>query len=84
MGHALRQQFEQHVPGCTVAGDSQIVPLLIGDDAAAVEAAQRFQHCGFLVFAIRPPTVPSGTARLRFSLSAALQPSLVSALAGVV
>jgi 8-amino-7-oxononanoate synthase len=84
MGHALRQQFEQHVPGCTVAGDSQIVPLLIGDDAAAVEAAQRFQHCGFLVFAIRPPTVPPGTARLRFSLSAALQPSLVSALAGVV
>lgn len=84
MGQALRQQFEQRSPGCSVAGDSQIVPLLIGDDSAAVEAAHRFQQHGFLVFAIRPPTVPPGTARLRFSLSAALQPALVSALAEVV
>ncbi len=49
---------------------SAIVPLIIGDAAAALEASQALAQEGFLVTAIRPPTVPEGTARLRFSFNA--------------
>lgn len=51
--------------------DTAIQPLVIGDNADALEAADRLGQRGLLVPAIRPPTVPQGTARLRISLSAA-------------
>lgn len=49
---------------------SNIMPIIYGQDTIAAEKAQNAQDAGFLVFAIRPPTVPEGTARLRLSLSA--------------
>ncbi|MDF9392809.1 MULTISPECIES: 8-amino-7-oxononanoate synthase [Methylococcus] len=48
-----------------------IQPLVIGANADALEASRRLGERGFLVSAIRPPTVPAGTARLRITLSAA-------------
>ncbi len=65
-----------------------IIPIVMGDPEAAVAAQQRLEERGFLVAAIRPPTVPQGTSRLRISLSAAhdeaaLQ-NLVDALREVV
>jgi 8-amino-7-oxononanoate synthase len=48
-----------------------IQPLVLGDAPWAVDASQRLLAQGFLVPAIRPPTVPDGTSRLRVSLSAA-------------
>ncbi|MFB8830871.1 8-amino-7-oxononanoate synthase [Azotobacter sp. CWF10] len=48
-----------------------IQPILIGDSARAVEFSRLLRERGFLVGAIRPPTVPAGTARLRVTLSAA-------------
>ncbi|MBW8880881.1 MAG: 8-amino-7-oxononanoate synthase [Asticcacaulis sp.] len=51
---------------------SPIVPIVIGDDAKAVAIAEALQDQGFDVRAIRPPTVPAGTARLRLSLNAGL------------
>lgn len=48
---------------------SHIQPILIGNDAAAVRLAQSLQDRGFDIRAIRPPTVPEGTARLRLSLT---------------
>ena len=48
---------------------SQIVPIIIGEDAQAVHVASEMQKAGFDVRAIRPPTVPEGTARLRISLN---------------
>lgn len=48
-----------------------IQPLVLGADAAAVQASEWLWRQGFLVSAIRPPTVPEGTARLRITLSAA-------------
>lgn len=54
-----------------MAADSAIQPLLVGDAARAVELSQRLRDRGILISAIRPPTVPAGTARLRITLSAA-------------
>lgn len=48
---------------------SQILPIIIGDDGEAVHLAANLQAAGFDVRAIRPPTVPEGTARLRVSIS---------------
>ncbi len=50
--------------------DTQIVPLLVGENDAAVQLACNLQKKGFFVLPVRPPTVPAGTARLRFSLTA--------------
>ena len=46
-----------------VAAQSPIVPLVVGDSAAAVTAAAQLLREGFYVPAIRPPTVPPGSAR---------------------
>ncbi len=51
---------------------SQILPIMIYDDKKAVKIAQVFQEEGFDIRAIRPPTVPKGTSRLRLSLSSEL------------
>lgn len=51
---------------------SQVVPILVGADHKAVEVAEALQAAGYDIRAIRPPTVPEGTARLRLSLSTAL------------
>jgi 8-amino-7-oxononanoate synthase len=48
-----------------------IQPVIIGSNEAAVNASERLLEQGILVPAIRPPTVPNGTARLRISMSAA-------------
>lgn len=50
-------------------GPSQIIPIQIGTSDAAVAAAQRLRAHGLFVPAVRPPTVPEGTARLRFSIT---------------
>ena len=53
-------------------GDSPIVPVVLGSNRRAVRAATALRAAGFDVRAIRPPTVPEGTARLRISLHANL------------
>ena len=50
---------------------SSIVPFIIGDAAKAVKISAQLKDAGFWVPAIRPPTVPEGKARLRFSFTAA-------------
>ena len=55
--------------GFQVKGASQIVPVIIGENSKTVELAKRLQENGFWVLPIRPPTVPAGEARLRFSLT---------------
>lgn len=56
--------------GLTIApGESQIVPVMIGDNERAVAVAESMQRQGFDVRAIRPPTVAPGTARLRVAVN---------------
>jgi 8-amino-7-oxononanoate synthase len=57
-----------------------IQPLLLGDAQAALDAADALERQGFLVTAIRPPTVPQGKARLRITLSAAHEEAHVDRL----
>lgn len=52
-----------------VTGPSQIVPVLVGASAKALAAARFLREQGVFVPAVRPPTVPQGTARLRFSIT---------------
>ena len=60
---------ERLVPlGATDSG-SQIMPLIVGEDAAAMDMAEQLQQAGFDLRGIRPPTVPAGAARLRISIT---------------
>ena len=63
---------------------SPIVPIVIGKADAALRASQMLESEGFLVLAIRPPTVPEGTARLRLSFSAAHPDAEIERLAGLI
>jgi 8-amino-7-oxononanoate synthase len=63
---------------------SPIVPIVIGDAKAALEASQTLEAAGFLVVAIRPPTVPPGTARLRVAFTALHPDAEVERLADAI
>ena len=55
----------------TLQSESQIIPVVVGENEKVMRIAQRLREQDILVGAIRPPTVPEGTARLRISLSLA-------------
>jgi 8-amino-7-oxononanoate synthase len=56
----------------TLGSSTQIIPAVIGSEEDALAAAQRLEEAGVLAVAIRPPTVPEGTSRLRLTLNSAL------------
>lgn len=60
--------------------DSPIQPMIIGDSQATLELAAALREQGYLVVAMRPPTVPKGTSRLRITLTAAHQAAQLDAL----
>jgi len=62
------------LPWQLLASGSAIQPLIIGENHAALTLSQQLAQAGCWVSAIRPPTVPPGTARLRITLTAAHQP----------
>ncbi|MGH6844312.1 MAG: aminotransferase class I/II-fold pyridoxal phosphate-dependent enzyme, partial [Methylocella sp.] len=63
---------------------SPIVPLIIGEPDAALQASDKLAQQGFLVTPIRPPTVPTGTARLRFAFTALHPDEEIARLADAV
>jgi 8-amino-7-oxononanoate synthase len=58
------------------------VPVVLGDNEDALNAATYLQRAGFAVRAIRPPTVPAGRARLRFSITIQVSEEQLKRLAG--
>lgn len=60
---------------------THIQPVIVGSDERAVGLAQRLQERGFDIRAIRPPTVPEGTARLRLSLTLNVKADVVAEIA---
>lgn len=70
--------------GLRTDGSSNIVPVLVGDASRAVAAAERVCAAGYWVKAVRPPTVPAGTSRLRLSLNAAMDWEQLAPLAEVI
>lgn len=63
---------------------SPIVPVILGEPEAALEASAMLEQEGFLVTAIRPPTVPAGTARLRVTFNAGHMDADVDRLAALI
>jgi 8-amino-7-oxononanoate synthase len=63
---------------------SAIVPVIVGETEAALSASELLREEGFLVVAIRPPTVPAGTARLRFAFTALHPEAEIERLAEIV
>lgn len=70
MGEALRRSLTE-LGFQTVGVGTPIIPVIAGDDSLALRWAAELEEDGIRVVAIRPPTVPEGSARLRISLSAA-------------
>jgi 8-amino-7-oxononanoate synthase len=63
---------------------SPIVPIVLGDTEATLRASKLLEDHGFLVAAIRPPTVPNGTSRLRLTFTAAHPDAEIERLASVI
>jgi 8-amino-7-oxononanoate synthase len=79
-GARLIQKLRANVECFSPGNPSPIVPLIVGHERAALEASNRLLELGFLVPAIRPPSVPNGSSRLRVTLSAAHHLAQVTAL----
>lgn len=65
------------------SGDTPIIPVILGSNESALHVAADLQNAGFAVKAIRPPTVPPGTARIRLSLTSNISLEDVQRLARV-
>ena len=70
--------------GIDVRTESAIVPIIVGDERRAVEIARKLEARGFVISAIRYPTVPKGSARLRVAISSSHERSQLSAAAQAI
>jgi 8-amino-7-oxononanoate synthase len=79
----FKNELQQN--GFDIAGsESHIVPVVLGSNDTALAFSSQLQARGYGIRAIRPPTVPPGTARLRVSLTAKLSQAIVADFAGVL
>ncbi|MFC7335759.1 aminotransferase class I/II-fold pyridoxal phosphate-dependent enzyme [Haloferula chungangensis] len=76
-GTELRSRLQENIRLIAPDATTPIIPRVLGDNNSALNASIRLAEKGFIVPAIRYPTVPRGTARLRISLSAAHQADTV-------
>ena len=79
-GDTARRRLEANIAKFARPTDSAIIPIIVGENEAALSASERLKEQGFLIPAIRYPTVPRGTSRLRITLSAAHEPSQIESL----
>jgi 8-amino-7-oxononanoate synthase len=79
-GETLRQQLRMAIDALRPKHPSAILPIVLGAESAALDAAKQLRDQGIHVPAIRPPTVAAGTSRLRVALSAAHTPAMMTQL----
>lgn len=79
----LRQQLATYFD-VTMPSQSCIIPYILGDNNKVIQLAYKLQQAGFYCLPIRPPTVPAGTARIRFSLNADIQLTEIEQLLGIL
>jgi len=82
----LSNQFRTALQDLNIqtGGDSNIIPIMIGESDTCKQIAEALQKLGYLVFPIRPPSVPPNTARLRLSLTADMQWEDLKELPGII
>jgi len=78
----LREGLAQK--GYAHPSSSHIIPLMVGENAPTLEKARALQALGFHALAVRPPTVPKGTSRIRFSLTSLVQEADIRAILDVL
>ncbi len=78
----LRNEFKGL--GFENLGNSQIIPVIMGENETALETANKLQGKGFLLLAVRHPAVPKGTARIRISLNAELKWNDIKDIPGLI
>lgn len=88
-GESLKVRLREHIRLLSAGlgmptATSAIVPLILGSEVRALAGASRLSDAGFFVPAIRYPTVPRHTARLRITLSASHEPDQIRALAAAL
>ncbi|MDO8490792.1 MAG: 8-amino-7-oxononanoate synthase [Dehalococcoidia bacterium] len=76
----LLAEYGLKAPQC----ESQILPVLVGDNEAALRLSGLLWGKGLLVRAVRPPTVPDGTARIRLSVTLTMADSALERAAGII
>jgi len=83
-GERLRARLRRNIDRIRPGHPSPIIPVVYGDEQRALDAAAALLDRGLLVPAIRPPTVPPGTARLRVAISAAHTDTHIEMLAAAL
>jgi 7-keto-8-aminopelargonate synthetase-like enzyme len=83
-GDELKARLRTHIERVAPGHPSPIVPVVLGDERAAQRASAQLLERGLFVPAIRPPSVPPGTARLRVTLSAAHTQAEIDLLVGAL
>ncbi|WP_446009299.1 aminotransferase class I/II-fold pyridoxal phosphate-dependent enzyme [Candidatus Electrothrix sp.] len=78
LGQQLRHGFQAN--GLQTGGESNIIPVIIGDEKQTLVLAEQLRQQGVWIQAVRTPTVPRGTARLRLSLTANMNTDQLAAL----
>lgn len=73
LSNQLRETLKNKGYDCP--STSHIVPLITGESCVAIRKAEELQRKGFYALPVRPPTVPEGTSRIRFSLTAEIRES---------
>ena len=82
IGRLLREALQAEGYDCPSV--SHIVPTIVGESAEAVRCAEELQQHGFYALPVRPPTVPEGTSRIRFSLTAEIKEEEIKELAKLI
>jgi 8-amino-7-oxononanoate synthase len=80
LAHLVARAGDEARPHGISATGSQILPVILGPDRSALALASVLQARGFDVRAVRPPSVPEGTARLRISLTLNVDEGAVAGL----